>query len=125
MIDFDFDKLAKETLEVIGNTVSKQAKENMDKVSYGRTYIIGGKVHIASKKGDSPNNMTGAYRDTIRFEVNGKTMKFGAGNSKVNYVKYLEGGLDRPNIVKSIVQNTDKINMEVTQLFKKAIKAIK
>ncbi len=125
MIAFDFDKLAKETLEVIGNTVSKQAKENMDKVSHGRAYVIGGKVHIASKKGDSPNNMTGAYRDTIRFEVNGKTMKFGAGNATVDYVKYLEGGLDRPNIVKSIVQNTEEINKEVTELFRKAIRGVK
>jgi len=69
--------------------------------------------------------MTGAYRDTIRFEVNGKNMKFGAGDATVNYVKYLEGGLNRPNIVKSIVQNTEKINQEVTELFKKAIRGTK
>ena len=68
-IQFDFDSLARQALKEIGDILVKQGRENMDKISYGRVYIIGGKPHIASKPGDSPNNMTGELRKTIRYEI--------------------------------------------------------
>lgn len=124
-IVFDFDRLADRTLNKIGGILVEQAKDNMAKVSYGRVYIVGGKKHIASKGGDTANNMTGALSDTIRFEIQGKKMEFGAGNTKVNYAKYLELGTKkmdkRPNYTKSIIQNEAKIDAEVQRLFKNSL----
>jgi len=124
-IDFDFNSLAKGTLKTIGAIVVKQAKDNMDKVSYGRVYIVGGKSHIASKGGDTANNMSGALKNTIRFKIQGNTMDFGAGNSSVDYAKFLEVGTkgmkSRPNYTKSIVENTAKINAEIQTLFAKSL----
>lgn len=123
MIRLNFDVLAHATLTQIGEIVTKQAQDNMDEVSHGRVYVIHGKRHVASKYGDSPNNMTGAYRATIRYELHGRKMEFGAGNSTVDYVKYLEAGrLNRPNIVKSVVENRGKIEKEVQKLFERSIK---
>jgi len=122
MIKFDFDKLAKESLSFIGKVSTEQARDNMAEISYGRTYIIGGKKHIASKRGDAPNNLSGNLSNSMGFKVDGRTMEFGMGNSKVNYAKYLEGYLFRPNIVKSVLSNKRKIEKELTTLLKKNLR---
>lgn len=124
-IQFDFNRLANGTLNTIGVILTKQAKDNMSKVSFGRVYVVGGKAHIASKGGDTANNMSGALSDTIRFKIQGKKMDFGAGNAKVDYAKYLEVGTskmdERPNYVKSIIQNEAVINTQVQRLFEKSL----
>ena len=121
-IKFDFNKLAGSSLTYIGEVSTKQAKANMAKTSHGRTYIIGGKKHIASKRGDAPNNLSGDLSDSIRFSVGVKTMKFGMGNSKINYAKHLEGPLFRPNIVKSVLENKEDIEKKLTRLFKASLR---
>lgn len=125
-IEFDFDELARDTLNEIGGILVEQAQGNMDKVSFGRAYIIGGKVHIASKGGDTANNLSGALKDSIRYEVKGRIMEFGAGDSKINYAKFLEGGTSkmdsRPNYTKSIIQNEAKINAKVQDFFIKGLR---
>jgi len=125
-IHFDFDKLAKGSLDHIGTILVKQAKGNMNKTSYGKTYIIGGKVHIASRVGDSPNNLSGALNKSIRFEIHGRKMKFGAGNESIRYAKFLELGTrkmsKRPNYTKSIMQNKHEIDLELKRLFEKSIR---
>ena len=121
-IGFDFDLLARGALEAIGDIAVKQAKDNMDTVSHGRVYVVGGRSHIASKEGDSPNNMSGDLNKTIRYEVRGHEMEFGAGDSRVDYAKYLEGHLNRPNITKSIVDNQDAIERIVGDLFVKSMR---
>jgi hypothetical protein len=114
-IKFDFNHLAHRTLEDIGDVLVEQGKTNMDKVSFGRVYIIGGKPHIASKVGDSPNNLTGDLKSSIRYEIEGKIMEYGSGDGKINYAKYLEP--DRPNITKAITQNESKISASIEKLF--------
>jgi len=118
---FDFDMFAQKTLTQIGGVLTHQAKGNMDKISHGRAYKVGGRIHIASKAGDTANNMSGALRNTIRFKVGGRVLEFGAGNVKVNYAKFLEmgtGKIDkRPNYTKSIIQNEAKINLMIKKLF--------
>lgn len=122
-ISFDFDQLAKSALTIIGDTLVKKAQGNMDEVSNGRTYIIKGKPHVASKKGDSPNNMSGELRATIRYELHGNSMEYGSGNATVDYAKYLEAGkLNRPNITKTIVQCEDVITREVERVFVNSVR---
>ena len=121
-IKFDFDNLAQKALTDIGDTLVKQGRANMDKISHGRVYIIGGKPHVASKVGDSPNNMTGDLRKTIRYEVKGRTLEYGSGNGTVNYAKYLEGNMNRPNITRAIVQSETEIRTRVEKLFLEGLK---
>lgn len=124
MFKFDYAQFAKKALNSIGDVLVEQAQDNMEKVSIGRVYIVGGKAHIASKKGDTANNLSGALSKTIRFEVDGKILEFGAGDGKVNYAKYLENpnGLNRPNYTKSILQNKSKIDKIVQVEFMKAMR---
>lgn len=114
-IKFDFNKLAQKALKDIGDILVEQGKANMDKVSFGRVYIIGGKRHIASKIGDSPNNLTTALRNSIRYKIEGRIMEYGSGDGTINYAKYLEP--KRPNITKAITQNESKIQASVEKLF--------
>ena len=128
MFKFDFERFADKTLNTIGDVLVEQAQGNMEKVSIGRVYIVGGKTHIASKAGDTANNMSGALSKTIRFEISGKVLEFGAGNSKVQYAKYLEIGTSkmdkRPNYTKSILQNKSKIDRVVQVELTKAVRFI-
>lgn len=122
MIKFDFDNFSKTVLNEIGEILVEQSKSNMDEISNGRVYIIGGKAHIASKAGDSPNNLSGELKNTIRFEIDKNILEFGAGNETVNYAKYLEKGTQRikvrPNYTKTILQKSVKINNIVMKAVK-------
>lgn len=113
------EQFTKEALEVIGGVLVDQAQTNMRNVSNGRVYIIGGKAHIASKAGDSPNNQSGALSDSIRFEIDGNILEFGAGDENIDYAKYLEIGTGkmeaRPNYTKSILQNETKIDLMIAR----------
>jgi HK97 gp10 family phage protein len=126
MFKFDFDNFAKNALSEIGDVLVDKAKSNMDKVSVGRVYIIGGKAHIASRAGESPNNLSGALNDTIRFEIDKNTLEFGAGNEKVDYAKYLEDGTSkmdkRPNYTKSILESKSKIDKVINDELDKNIR---
>jgi hypothetical protein len=124
-IAIDFNKMAEAALEEIGDVLVKSTQENMDEVSLGRVYIIGGKRHIASKPGDSANNMTGALRETIRYEISGRSMEFGEGDSVIDYAKYLEGKMNRPNVTKAILQNKARIEKTLGKLFVDSIKVKK
>lgn len=129
MFRFDFDKFAKKALSEIGDVLVEQGQANMAKVSVGRVYIIGGKAHIASRAGDTANNLSGALSKTIRFEVQGKVLEFGAGNEKVNYAKHLELGTSkmdkRPNYTKSILQNEKKIDAVIKKALSDSIRFTK
>ncbi len=126
MIEFDFENFSKTVLKEIGNVLVEQAKENMNEVSNGRVYIIGGKTHIASKAGDSPNNLSGELNKTIRYEVDANTLEFGAGNENINYAKYLEKGTQkmdaRPNYTKTILEKKSSIDRVVMKAVKNNIR---
>lgn len=118
---FDFDAFAKSALDEIGDVLVEGAKDNMDDVSIGRIYLINGKTHIASKEGDTANNLSGALKNSIRFETQGNILEFGAGDEKINYAKYLENPniLNRPNYTKTILANEKKIDKVIKEeLFK-------
>lgn len=114
MFEFDFNKFSKSALSEIGNVLVKQSKSNMKKISLGRVYIIGGKAHIASKAGDAPNNLSGALSGSIRYEIKGNVLEFGAGDEEIDYAKFDELGTKkmgaRPNYTKSILENKAKID---------------
>ena len=118
-VELDFDALAEDALNEVGKILKKDAKENMDKTSYGyRKYSHKvGRVRWVSRRGDSPNNETGDLNKTIDYKVSGRFMEFGAGNSRVNYAKYLEGNLNRPNITKSVDSGKKKIEEELERKF--------
>lgn len=126
MFKFDFDKFSKSVLSEIGDVLVEQSKENMDEISNGRVYVIGGKTHIASKAGDSPNNLSGELKNTIRYDINGNILEFGAGNETVNYAKYLEKGTQRikvrPNYTKTIIQKSPKISEIIAKALKENIR---
>lgn len=119
MLKIDMEQFTKEALQAIGGVLVDQAQTNMRNVSMGRVYIIGGKTHIASKAGDSPNNQSGALSKSIRFEIDGNILEFGAGDEKINYAKHLELGTSkmgvRPNYTKSILQNKTKIDLMIAR----------
>ena len=121
-IEFDFDKMSHRALSKVGYILVKQGRDNMQEISHGRVYKINGKNHIASKPGDTANNLSGDLTSTIRYDIRGRTMTFGAGDASVDYAKYLEGKLNRPNIIKSIHQNSDKISTIIAKLFKDSIR---
>lgn len=129
MFRFDFDKFAKVALKEVGNVLVKQGKENMDEVSFGRVYVVGGKTHIASKAGDTANNLSGDLKKSIRFKIQGNILEYGAGNTKVNYAKYLEKGTKRmavrPNYTKSILQNKSKIDKVIKGALLNSLKVVK
>ena len=126
MFKFDFDKFSKSVLSEIGDILVEQSKENMDEISNGRVYVIGGKTHIASKAGDSPNNLSGELKNTIRYDIDGNILEFGAGNETVNYAKYLEKGTQRikvrPNYTKTIIQKSPKISEIIAKALKENIR---
>ena len=126
MFKFDFDKFSKSVLSEIGDVLVEQSKENMDEISNGRVYVIGGKTHIASKAGDSPNNLSGELKNTIRYDIQGNILEFGAGNETVNYAKYLEKGTQRikvrPNYTKTIIQKSPKISEIIAKALKENIR---
>jgi hypothetical protein len=126
MFKFDFDKFSKSVLSEIGDVLVEQSKENMDEISNGRVYVIGGKTHIASKAGDSPNNLSGELKNTIRYDISGNILEFGAGNETVNYAKYLEKGTQRikvrPNYTKTIIQKSPKISEIIAKALKENIR---
>lgn len=129
MFQFNFDAFAGKALNEIGDILVAQAKGNMEKVSIGRVYIVGGQRHIASKGGDTANNMSGALSKTIRFDIKGKVLEFGAGNSSIKYAKFLELGTSkmdkRPNYTKSILQNKSKIDKVVRVALSNSIRYAK
>ena len=105
-IDINMDKVIGKTLNKIGLLWRNQARVNMDTISRG----VKRGNHIASKRGDSPNNETGELRKTLRYQRYRNILRVGGGNAKINYLKYLEGeGLNRPNVIKSIRQNKTEI----------------
>lgn len=122
-INFDFDAMSHIALSKVGYILVKQARDNMQKVSLGRVYKINGRNHIASKPGDTANNLSGDLSSTLRYDIRDRTLIFGAGDAKVDYAKYLEGKMNRPNIIKSIHQNSDKISTVIGKLFKDSMKA--
>lgn len=126
MFKFDFDKFSKSVLSEIGDVLVEQSKENMDEISNGRVYVIGGKTHIASRAGDSPNNLSGELKNTIRYDISGNILEFGAGNETVNYAKYLEKGTQRikvrPNYTKTIIQKSPKISEIIAKALKENIR---
>ena len=109
-------------LSKVGYILVKQGRDNMQEISHGRVYIINGKRHIASKSGDTANNLSGDLTSSIRYDIRGRTMTFGAGDASINYAKHLEKKLNRPNIIKSIHQNSDEISTIIAKLFKDSIK---
>lgn len=126
MLKFNFDAFAKDVLNEIGEILTDEAKKNMDKVSNGRVYIIGGKAHIASRAGDSPNNQSGNLKETIRHEVDSNILEFGAGNETIDYAKYLEKGTQkmdaRPNYTKTILDKKFAIDRVVMKGIKDNIR---
>lgn len=122
-IKFDFNIMSHRALSKVGYVLVKQARDNMQEISHGRVYKINGKNHIASKPGDTANNLSGDLTSTIRYDIRGRTLIFGAGDASVDYAKYLEGKMNRPNIIKSIHQNSDKISAVIGKLFKDSMKA--
>ena len=123
---FDFDTFAKNALDEVGEILVDGAKENMDKVSVGRTYVINGRQHIASKRGDTANNLSGDLKESIRFETQGNILEFGAGDEKINYAKYLENPnvLNRPNYTKTILENQAKIDKKIQDELVKNIRFV-
>jgi len=97
---------------------STASKQVLAKPRSGRVYRYKGRRHVASSRGESPANRSGAYRKSIGFNVRGHTMEFGAG---AKYSAYLENGTRRmaarPGLLNSIKSNEktglDRANSEL------------
>lgn len=123
MIEFSFEQFKDEVMPQIGQYLKEKAQHKMGVVSNGRAYVIGGKTHIASRAGDSPNNLSGELKNTIGYEVDGNILEFGAGNETINYAKYLEKGTQRikirPNYTKTILESENDINKLIQYSFRR------
>lgn len=103
-------------------------RQILSKKKSGRTYLIRrGKTrrrHIASAPGESPANLSGKYRRSIGFKIQG-TFKliFGAGGTGVPYAKYLEKGTRnmkaRPGLGNSVKANERNMRQHFVNNLKK------
>lgn len=115
----DFDALAADVLQEVGEILKKEGKDNMDRTSFGHkqySYKVK-RLRWVSKKGQSANNETGELVKTIRYKINGHTMEYGAGNARLDYAKYLEGSMKRPNITKAVDTGKQKIEAALQRKF--------
>lgn len=87
----------------------KDTERDFSKVYYVR---IRGRIvrHNPSKEFFPAAIMTGALSKSVRYKVNGSdSMKFGAGDDKINYAKYVELGTskmkERPYLKPAIYEN--------------------
>ena len=112
-VTFDFDEMLTKAFPRMGGALVNQARANMAEISYGHTYVVNGRVRIASKPGDTANNQTHDLTKSLRYVVQGHNLEFGGGNEKVDYAADLEDKnyMDRPNFVKSFRQKEDVIRM--------------
>lgn len=129
-MDFNKKELYDHLLNEIGTVLVRKARNNMDKVSVGRRYTIKGRKHIASKPYEAPNNFTGNLNTTIRYErITFDSIKFGAGDQRIKYAKFLEAGTQRmkprPNYNKTIVDNIKNLNTIVEKAMKEKFRLIK
>ncbi len=82
----------------LGNDLVKTAsRQILEKPKGGITRRVRrGKTirrHTASAPGESPANLSGAYRRSLGYKIHGSSrMEFGAGNSSVPYAEFLENG---------------------------------
>lgn len=108
-VSFDFDEMLTKAFPRMGGALVNQARANMAEISYGHTYVVNGRIRIASKRGDTANNQTHDLTKSLKYERHGRTLEFGGGNDRVNYAGDLELRKNRPNFVKSFRQKEDVI----------------
>ncbi len=95
----------------IGKDLKGTAQQSIiDPPKTGRIYRVRGKRHQASAAGEAPANLTGALKDSIDFKVgSSNSMRFEAGDGKVNYAGFLEDGTSkmaaRPFMIPAIKAN--------------------
>jgi HK97 gp10 family phage protein len=68
------------------------AQRKMEEPKAGKIYIINGRRHQASAPGQAPAIITGDLKNSVRYELKGSDLLFGAGNNEVDYAKFLELG---------------------------------
>jgi hypothetical protein len=106
----------------IGDTLVKTAQSKMKEPKHGKTYIIDGKAHTASAPNEAPAILSGALFKSVRSDIDGNDMLFGAGDDKVDYAKFLEIGTvkmeNRPFIFESVRENFKEIEIDFENQFK-------
>lgn len=111
----------------IGDKLVKFTQESMKKPKHGKTYVINGKKHTASAAGEAPAIQSGDLYDSVRYQIEGSDMLFGAGSDRVNYAKFLELGTQkmeqRPFIVRSVEENFKEIEVEFEDTFKTGVRS--
>ena len=110
-VTFDFDEMLTKAFPRMGGALVNQARANMAEISYGKTYVVNGRVRIASKPGDTANNQTHDLTKSLRYDIQGHNLEFGGGTDRVTYAGHLELLKNRPNFVKSFRQKEDVIRM--------------
>lgn len=131
------EKGTKKGIEQAFHKISKDLKYTarklvLDETKTGRLYKynVGGKTifHISSAPNQSPASITGKLVNSIDTNISGgSSMEFGAGNSILDYARYLELGTikmhKRPFLIRSINLNErnnyislrDKIEKELAK----------
>ena len=112
-------------LYISGNSLTKDVRTRMtSRNKSGRVYKIykgiGGKRlkvarrHTASAPGEYPSVISGDLRKSVDFKVMGSTrMRFGAGNSQVDYAKRLEEGSGRLKPRRYLQQTVRRFQNEI------------
>jgi hypothetical protein len=114
-------KAVSDSMHEIGDRLVTKSKEYIDSDDKnGRVYRV--KIrrsivnHQSSAPGESPANMTGKLKKSVRYTYSGsRNLYFKAGNSKVRYARALELGdplrklAKRPYMIKAIdsLRNTN------------------
>lgn len=144
-LDVNFDKeaelMSKRVSKAISNSmydigvrlVNKSRSYFDDEIKIGRVYRIriAGSVieHQASAPEQSPANLTGALKDSIRYRyAGGKDLIFRAGNNRVPYARAMELGnplnntVKRPYLVRAIYDLKNTNYTVITNNIKKVIR---
>lgn len=108
MLEKSIKEGIRQSFYLSGKDLEQKAKQFItDPPKTGRIYnvTVRGKkrTHQASKRGESPANLTGALRASVRYNVsNAGQLIFGAGSEEVPYARYLEEEINRPYLIRAI-----------------------
>jgi hypothetical protein len=103
--------------------LKRTLRKNIAAPKHGRVYKYKGRIHIASRPGETPAKLTGKYKRNIKTIVKGdQELEFGI-DSTIYYPKWLEqkdGPINsnlepRPGLKIAIKENDKIIEVDLTQ----------
>lgn len=130
-IDRDFVRGVRQAWFKIGGILLKQVRQDINhKPKSGRLYRLRkGKRwvnHRASAPGETPANLSGTYRRSMGFQIQGwRRMEFGSRSGTAPYARFLETGTSRmkarPGIGNALNAQQNRVRSEIDNAIRGAL----